>query len=224
MSNNAIIRTENLGKVYASGSATTEALRGITLEIPRESFSCVTGPSGSGKSTLLHLIGGLDRPTQGKVWVNALDLSQLSSSQLARIRSCTIGFVFQFFHLLPFLTVEENLQVAMMMKGAPINKQKEKAEPLLSLLNLLEKRRARPHELSGGQQQRVAIARALVNDPELLLLDEPTGNLDSRTAEEIFTYLQMIHKNGKTILMVTHNEKLAGKAENILTIHDGKLL
>ena len=160
----------------------------MSLEIGRGSFSCIIGPSGHGKSTLMHLIGGLDRPTEGRVYLDGTDLTTLSNSSLAELRAGKIGFVFQFFNLLGNLTAEENVEVAMMFSGVPEKKQAARARELLALVGLGEKLRAKPSELSGGQQQRVAIARALANDPEILLLDEPTGNLDSAAEAEVLRY------------------------------------
>lgn len=221
--NNAIITTKNLVKTYNTGKVKTHALRGVSLEIPRGSFSCIIGPSGHGKSTLLHLIGGLDKPTDGKVFVDGDDITILSNSKLAELRAKKIGFVFQFFNLLQNLTAEENVQAAMMFAKASGNGDKEKAKELLSLVGLEDKLKAKPRELSGGQRQRVAIARALANNPEILLMDEPTGNLDSESEAEVLDKIFAIHKEGKTIIIVTHNAELARKAEIIFEVHDGKL-
>lgn len=217
-----IIKTENLIKTY-NGKVKTHALRGITLEIPEGSFSCITGPSGHGKSTLMHLIGGLDRPTQGRVFIDGLDISQLSNSKLAELRVKRIGFVFQFFNLLQNLTALENVETAMMFSETKDKNHKEKARELLSLVGLSEKIKAKPSELSGGQQQRVAIARALANDPDILLMDEPTGNLDSESESEILDHISKLHKKGKTIVIVTHNSEIAKRAEIVYKIRDGRL-
>lgn len=218
-----IIITENLIKTYNTDKAKTYALRGISLEIPRGSFSCIIGPSGHGKSTLMHLIGGLDRPTEGHVFIDGADIAGLSNSELAKLRASKIGFVFQFFNLLPNLTAEENVETAMMFLKTDEKAQKEKAKGLLSLVGLSEKLRARPSELSGGQQQRVAIARALANDPEILLMDEPTGNLDSESETEVLNAIFKLHKEGKTVVIVTHNNEIAKMAEVVFEIKDGKL-
>lgn len=217
-----IIKTENLIKTY-NGKVKTHALRGITLEIPEGSFSCITGPSGHGKSTLMHLIGGLDRPTQGRVFIDGLDISQLSNSKLAELRVKRIGFVFQFFNLLQNLTALENVETAMMFSETKDKNHKEKARELLSLVGLSEKIKAKPSELSGGQQQRVAIARALANDPDILLMDEPTGNLDSESESEILDHISKLHKKGKTIVIVTHNSEIAKRAEIVYKIRDERL-
>ncbi|MBI3377364.1 MAG: ABC transporter ATP-binding protein [Nitrospirae bacterium] len=220
--NDMIIKTENLIKTYNSGKVKTSALKGISLEIPRGTFSCIIGPSGHGKSTLMHLLGGLDRPTDGRVFVEGMDITRLSNSKLADLRAEKIGFVFQFFNLLQNLTAEENVETAMMFSKNR-NKYKEKASGLLSLVGLSDKLDAKPSELSGGQQQRVAIARALANDPDILLMDEPTGNLDSESETEVIGHISELHKKGKTIVIVTHNGEIAKKAEMVFNIRDGKL-
>ena len=222
--NDTAIKTENLIKTYNTGKVKTHALRGVTLEVPRGSFSCITGPSGHGKSTLMHLMGGLDRPTEGRVLIDDLDITGLSNSALAELRAKKIGFIFQFFNLLRSLTAQENIEAAMMFSGATEKEQKEKAQELLLLLGLSEKLKAKPSELSGGQQQRVAIARALANDPEILLMDEPTGNLDSESESEVLEHIFKLHKEGKTIVIVTHNSEIAKKAEMIFEIRDGRVI
>lgn len=220
---NVIIKTENLVKVYSTGKVKTNALRGVSLEIPKGSFSCIIGPSGHGKSTLLHLIGGLDKPTQGKVLIDGVDITQFNNSRLAELRAKKIGFVFQFFNLLQNLSAGENVETALMFAKTPIKNQKEMARELLSLVGIADKFDAKPSELSGGQQQRVAIARALANDPEILLMDEPTGNLDSESEAEVLEQIFNIHKKGKTVVIVTHNGELAQKAEKVLVVRDGKI-
>lgn len=222
--NDAIIRTENVVKTYSSSKVKTHALRGVSVEIPRGSFACIIGPSGHGKSTLLHLVGGLDRPTEGNVFIDGINITGLSNSRLAELRASKIGFVFQFFNLLQNLTAEENVATAMMFAKTPEKKQKEKTKELLSLVGLSDKLKAKPSELSGGQQQRVAIARALANDPDILLMDEPTGNLDSESEAEILEQIFQVNKEGKTIVIVTHNSELAKKAGIVLEIRDGKLV
>jgi putative ABC transport system ATP-binding protein len=222
--NNPIIRTENLMKTYNTGKVKTHALRGVSLEIPKGSFSCIVGPSGHGKSTLMHLMGGLDRPTEGRVFIDELDITELSNSDLAELRAKKIGFIFQFFNLLRNLTAQENIEAAMMFsKNGNSKAHKEKAKELLSVVGLSEKLKSKPSELSGGQQQRVAIARALINDPEILLMDEPTGNLDSESEAEVLDHIFKLHKEGKTIVIVTHNKDIAQKAEKIIEIKDGRL-
>jgi len=220
---NIIIKTDNLVKTYGNSNVKTHALRGINLEIPQGSFSCIIGPSGHGKSTLLHLIGGLDKPTDGSVYIDGVNISGLRDNKLAELRGQKIGFVFQFFNLLHNLSAIENIQTAMMFTKTPLKIQKAKAEELLALVGLTDKANAKPAELSGGQQQRVSIARALANNPDILLMDEPTGNLDSQSESDILEHIFNIHKSGKTIVIVTHNTELAKKAELLFEIHDGSL-
>ncbi|HBR21935.1 MAG TPA: lipoprotein-releasing system ATP-binding protein LolD [Nitrospiraceae bacterium] len=221
--NDIIIKAEKLVKTYNTSKVKTHALRGVTLEIPRGTFSCITGPSGHGKSTLMHLIGGLDKPTEGRTFIEGTDIGGLSNSKLAELRAQKIGFVFQFFNLLQNLTAQENVETAMMFSKTPEKTQKEKAKELLSLVCLPDKLNAKPSELSGGQQQRVAIARALANDPEILLMDEPTGNLDSESEAEVLDAILKLHKEGKTVVIVTHNSEIAKMAEMVFEIKDGKL-
>lgn len=221
--NKTIVKTENLVKIYSNSKVKTHALKGVNLEITKGSFSCIIGPSGHGKSTLLHLIGGLDKPTDGSVFIDGINITGLNNSKLAELRAQKIGFVFQFFNLLQNLTALENIEIAMMFKKAPQKVQRAKAEELLALVGLTDKANAKPSELSGGQQQRVSIARALANDPDILLLDEPTGNLDSESEEEVLNHIFKIHKTGKTIVIVTHNNELAKKAEILFEVRNGKL-
>jgi putative ABC transport system ATP-binding protein len=221
--NNIIIRTEGLEKVYGKGIVKTHALNGVKIETPKGSFACVTGPSGHGKSTLLHLVGGLDKPTKGSVYVDNVDITKLNSGKLAELRTEKIGFVCQFFNLLQNLTALENIETAMMFGKVPPKSQREKAAELLDLVGLAERANHKPNELSGGQKQRVSIARALANDPDILLMDEPTGNLDSKSEEEVFKHIFEIHKTGKTIVIVTHNNELAANADIIFEVRDGKI-
>ncbi len=221
--NNDIIQTENIAKVYGRGPGATHALRGVSLAIPRGEFTCIVGPSGHGKSTLMHLLGGLDRPTSGTVAVEGVDLTRLPNSELARLRAGKIGFVFQFFNLLRHLTAAENVETAMMFGGLSEKEQETRARALLGRVGLADKADARPSELSGGQQQRVAIARALANDPEILMMDEPTGNLDSEAEAEILELLEGLREQGKTLVMVTHNNEIARRAGNLITVRDGRL-
>ena len=220
---NAIIRTESVSKHYATGDITTIALRDISLEIPKGSFTCIVGPSGHGKSTLMHLIGGLDRPTGGKVWLDGTEISSIDNSSLAKLRGVKVGFVFQFFNLLQGLTAQENIETAMMWAGVPEKKQASRSLELLAMVGLADKAGSKPSQLSGGQQQRIAIARALANEPEILLMDEPTGNLDSASEAEIMKILHVLHGQGKTIVIVTHNEDIARAAERIIHVKDGML-
>lgn len=221
--NDIIIKTENLVKIYSTSKVKTHALKGIDLKIPRGSFSCIIGPSGHGKSTLLHLIGGLDRPTEGSIFIDGTNITGLNNSQLANLRAKKIGFVFQFFNLLQNLTTLENIETAMMFSKVSQKEQRDKANELLALVGLLDKANAKPSELSGGQQQRISIARALANNPDILLMDEPTGNLDSESEAEVLDHIFNIHKKGKTIVIVTHNNELAKKAEILFEVRNGKL-
>ena len=221
--NKAIIKTENLVKVYDNSKVKTHALKGVNMEIPCGSFSCIIGPSGHGKSTLMHIIGALDKPSSGSVFIDGVNIAELSSGKLSELRAKKIGFVFQFFNLLQTLTALENIETAMMFGKASQKAQRAKAEELLDLVGLSDKANAKPSELSGGQQQRVSIARALANDPDILLMDEPTGNLDSEAEAEVLKHIFEIHKAGKTVIMVTHNNDLAKKSEKLFEIRDGKL-
>ena len=218
----AIIKTRELTKSYMSGDVTTDALRGVTLEIQKGSFTAIVGPSGHGKSTLMHLLGGLDRPTSGEVFLDGTDIGSLDNSELARLRGEKIGFVFQFFNLLQGLTAKENIEVAAMLAGVSEKEQSERAVRLLAQVGLSEKAESKPSQLSGGQQQRVAIARALANDPAILLMDEPTGNLDSAAEAEVMKILQDLHAAGKTVIIVTHNNEIAKKAQHVICVRDGR--
>ena len=219
----AIIKTRELTKSYTSGDVTTDALRGVTLEIQKGSFTAIVGPSGHGKSTLMHLLGGLDRPTSGEVFLDGTDIGSLDNSELAQLRGEKIGFVFQFFNLLQGLTAKENIEVAAMLAGVSEKEQSERAVRLLAQVGLSEKAESKPSQLSGGQQQRVAIARALANDPSILLMDEPTGNLDSAAEAEVMKILQELHAAGKTVVIVTHNNEIAKKAQHVICVRDGRM-
>ncbi|GAB7025809.1 ABC transporter ATP-binding protein [Geotalea toluenoxydans] len=221
--NETIITAEKATKSYVTGSVTTHALRGVDFSIGKGSFTCIIGPSGHGKSTLMHLIGGLDRPNSGTITVAGKELNRLDNSSLARLRGEKIGFVFQFFNLLPGLTARENVETAMMLSGVPEKEQAPRALGLLSQVGLADKADARPNQLSGGQQQRVAIARALANDPEIILMDEPTGNLDSAAEAEVLEILFKLHRQGKTIVIVTHNSDIAARAQHIIRVKDGRI-
>lgn len=218
---NNIIRTEHAAKTYTTGEITTTALKDISLEIPQASFTCIVGPSGHGKSTLMHLIGGLDRPSDGKVYIGGIEISRITDNDLARLRAKRVGFVFQFFNLLQGLTAIENVEIAMMLAGVPDREQRVRAEELLYMVGLAEKADSKPSQLSGGQQQRVAIARALANDPDILLMDEPTGNLDSAAEAEVLNLLHTLHRQGKTVVIVTHSDEVAKRAERIIRVKDG---
>ena len=220
---NDIIRTERAAKRYSTGEVTTSALNDVSLNIPQGAFVCIVGPSGHGKSTLMHLIGGLVRPTDGTVHIGDVEISRIANSDLARLRGKRVGFVFQFFNLMQGLTAIENVEIAMMLAGVPEREQRNRAEKLLALVGLAEKGNAKPNQLSGGQQQRVAIARALANDPDILLMDEPTGNLDSVAEAEVLDLLQTLHREGKTVVIVTHSDEVAKRAEIVIRIKDGRV-
>ena len=219
--NDAIITTDNLSKSYRQGAVVTHALRGVSLAIPRGAFTCIVGPSGHGKSTLMHLLGGLDRPSGGSIRLDGTELTRLDGRALAALRARKVGFVFQFFNLLGSLTAVENVETAMMMTGLPAREQRRRALELLERVGLADRAGHRPFQLSGGQQQRVAIARALANNPPLLLMDEPTGNLDSTAEAEILAILRELHGQGTTVVLVTHSAEIAARAEQVIQVRDG---
>ncbi|ALU11836.1 macrolide ABC transporter ATP-binding protein [Ignicoccus islandicus DSM 13165] len=219
-----IITLDNVWKVYVIGKVEYPALRGVTLKVPKGSFLTILGPSGSGKSTLLHLMGALDTPTKGKVFIAGRDVSQLSERERARLRRDLIGFVFQHFFLIPRLSALENVELPMIAKGVPSSVRKRRALRLLTLVGLREKANKRPRELSGGEQQRVAIARALANDPEIILADEPTGNLDTKTAKGVMEMLLSLNvEMDKTVVIVTHNPEQTLYAHAVVRVRDGKI-
>lgn len=218
-----IIRTDRVVKRYRSGELETEALRGVSLEIPRGSFTCIVGPSGHGKSTLMHLIGGLDTPSAGQVYLDGTDISRLGADALAELRARRIGFVFQFFNLFQGLTAAENVECALMLAGVPARDHRVRARELLAQVGLEDRVDHRPAQLSGGQQQRVAIARALANAPDILLMDEPTGNLDSHAEAEVIDILMRLNRAGTTIVVVTHNEAIAARASQVIRVKDGMI-
>ncbi len=220
-----IIKLENVWKVYQLGKVEVPALRGVSLEITRGSFVSIMGPSGSGKSTLLNMVGCLDFPTKGKVFLEGKNISLLSENELAQLRGKTVGFVFQEFNLLPHLTAAENVMLPMIFQDTPLEKRKSKAEQLLDDVELEERVSHQPAELSGGERQRVAIARAFANDPEVVIADEPTGNLDSGTGKKIMEILKKFHrKEKKTIVVVTHDPMIADYSEQIVNIQDGQII
>jgi len=210
-------------KTYNGRGVPTTALRGVDLDIEAGSFVCIVGPSGHGKSTLLHLLGGLDRPSSGSVVVLGEHIERMSDAELARFRARRVGFVFQFFNLLKGLTVAENVELAMMFAGTPRREQSSRAAELLRSVGLEDKLHARANELSGGQMQRVAIARALANDPDALLMDEPTGNLDSASEAEVLAILDGLNAQGRTIVMVTHSPEIASRAGRVVEVRDGRI-
>lgn len=220
----AIAEIQNLCKVYKMGSNEVHALRNVDLSFERGEFISIMGPSGSGKSTLLNLLGCLDRPTSGEYLLGGKNVAKMNDDELSGIRSEMLGFVFQSFNLLAQLNVVENIEVPLFYQGVPAAQARAKAIELAEKVGLGGRCDHKPTELSGGQQQRVAIARALVNDPILILADEPTGNLDTKTGDEIMTMLQELHETGTTIVMVTHEDDVAMNAETVLTFRDGELV
>jgi len=220
-----MIRLEEVVKTYRQGSTPVPALAGVTLEIPDGEFLSVMGASGSGKSTMLHLIGGLDVPDSGSISVGGRELSRLSDDELTIFRRRNIGFIFQFFNLLPTLSAEENVALPLLLDGKPMREVRPRVESLLERVGLGHRKRHKPDELSGGEMQRVAIARALVIDPILLLADEPTGNLDSKTGEEILQLLkETAEQTDRTVVMVTHEARAAAYGERIITLKDGQIV
>ncbi|HEV2306626.1 MAG TPA: ABC transporter ATP-binding protein [Candidatus Acidoferrales bacterium] len=218
-----VICTEDLWKTYVMGSEQVHALRGISTEIRKGEYAAIMGPSGSGKSTLMNLIGCLDSPTKGYYWLAGRLVSELDDDDLAYIRNKEIGFVFQTFNLLPRATALHNVELPMIYNGTPAEERQERARNALKQVELGERMMHRPNELSGGQRQRVAIARALVNHPSILLADEPTGNLDSQTGEEIMALFARLHREGNTIILVTHEPDIARHAHRVIRLRDGKI-
>jgi putative ABC transport system ATP-binding protein len=219
-----MIELNGITKVYQTGNQKLEALRGISLMIKKGEFVSIMGPSGSGKSTLMNIIGCLDTPTAGEYVLDSDKVAGLTFDQLAAVRNRKIGFVFQNFNLLPYATAWENIELPMLFDGKTGRKRKERITELLNAVGLYDWRDHRPSELSGGQQQRISLARALANDPPILLADEPTGNLDSRSGEEIMAILVQLWKEGRTIVMVTHNDRIAAHSERIIRLFDGSVL
>jgi putative ABC transport system ATP-binding protein len=219
-----MIELREIKKIYRTGSQALEALRGISLKIDKGEFISIMGPSGSGKSTLMNIIGCLDTPTDGEYVLDGDRVAGLSFDQLAAVRNRKIGFVFQNFNLLPYANAWENIELPMLFDGKSAKKRKKRIIELLNAVGLYDWRDHRPSELSGGQQQRVALARALANDPPILLADEPTGNLDSRSGEEIIAILTELWKAGRTIVMVTHNDHIASYSQRVIRLFDGMVL
>ncbi len=218
-----IIKLVNLKRYYYVGSETVKALRGITLNIQKNEFVALMGPSGSGKSTLMNLIGCLDTPTAGEYWLNGKDVSKLDDNSLAEIRNKEIGFVFQTFNLLPRSTALDNVMLPLIYAGVNKTDRIRRATEVCEAVGLSDRITHKPNELSGGQRQRVAVARALVNNPSIILADEPTGNLDSKTSIEIMELIEQIHKDGNTIILVTHEEDIARHAHRIIRLRDGQI-
>ncbi|GAA0737808.1 ABC transporter ATP-binding protein [Clostridium oceanicum] len=217
-----ILRTEDLYKIYGKENNKVEALKKVNININRGEFIAIIGASGSGKSTLLHLLGGLDRPTKGKVFVDEEDIYKLNESNLSIFRRRKVGFIFQFFNLIPVLNVEENIELPVLLDNENIDK--EYVDEIINLLGLKERRKHLPSELSGGQQQRVAIARALANKPVIILADEPTGNLDSKSSREVIELLKISSKKyNQTLIVITHDIRIAKQADRVITIEDGSI-
>ena len=219
----ALIETVDLWKTYVMGTEEIHALRGVSLQIERGEYVAIMGPSGSGKSTLMNLIGCLDTPSKGSYLLNGKQVSQMNDNELARIRNEEIGFVFQTFNLLPRATALHNVELPLVYAGVPAKDREARAKTALEKVELGQRMTHRPNELSGGQRQRVAIARALVNNPSILLADEPTGNLDSKTGAEIMALFERLHKAGNTIVLVTHEADVAAFADRTVQIRDGKV-
>jgi len=220
---NAIVEAIDLKKTYMLGKIPVEALRGVNLKVESGDFLAILGPSGSGKSTMLNLIGALDKPTAGTLLIDGVDVSTLGDNQLSDLRR-RVGFVFQFFNLIPRFTARDNVELSLSIAGAGKSERKKRAEELLETVGLKDRINHKPTELSGGQQQRVAIARALANNPRFLLLDEPTGNIDSRTADEIMRLVKKLNEEkGVTIIMVTHDQHLAREAKRTVIMFDGEI-
>lgn len=218
-----ILKVENLTKTYGSGENLVHAVNDVSFSVEKGEFVAIVGASGSGKSTLLHLIGGVDRPTSGKIFVDGNDISKMNDDKLAVFRRRQVGIVYQFYNLIPILTVEENITLPCDLDGRGVDR--ERLEMILDSFGLRARRKHLPNQLSGGQQQRTSIARALINNPSLVLADEPTGNLDSKSSEEVMSILKMCNQSyGQTVIMITHNLDIAKQADRIITISDGKIV
>jgi len=222
-SNNIVILAHDLWKTYDMGAMKVNALCGISFSMRRGEYAAIMGPSGSGKSTLMNLIGCLDTPTGGQYWLNNRLVSELTDDELAHIRNKEIGFVFQTFNLLPRATAFHNVELPLIYNGTPPEERLERAQEVLRMVELGDRMHHRPSELSGGQRQRVAVARALINHPSIILADEPTGNLDSATGDEIMNLFDRLHQSGNTIVLVTHEHDIAARAHRIIHIRDGKI-
>lgn len=217
-----ILRVENLKKYYGEGNSQVRALDDISFSIDKGQFVAIVGASGSGKSTLLHLIGGLDTPTEGKVFINDIDIYKQNETGLSIFRRRNIGFIFQFFNLMPILDVEENISLPALLDSEKVDK--KYLDEIISMIGLEDRRKHIPSELSGGQQQRVSIARALINKPSIVLADEPTGNLDSKNSKEVIELLKVTaRKYNQTLILITHDSKVAEQADRVITISDGKI-
>ncbi|OAI13790.1 MULTISPECIES: ABC transporter ATP-binding protein [Methylomonas] len=219
-----MIRLSGIGRQFQVGEQTVQALRGIDLHVARGDYLSVMGPSGSGKSTLLNIIALLDQPSAGSYWLNGRDVTQLSDDELARTRRDNIGFVFQFFHLIPRLTAAENVEMPMILAGIPAKQRRERVGEALASVSLADRAEHRPNQLSGGQLQRIAIARAMIMQPAILLADEPTGNLDSQSGLEIVELLENLNRRGVTLMVITHDPNLGARAGRQVRIVDGALV
>lgn len=217
-----ILKIENLSKVYGKGETAVKALDNVSFSVNKGEFVAIIGPSGSGKSTLLHLLGGVDRPTSGKVYVDHTDIYDLNETQLAIFRRRQIGLIYQFYNLIPILKVEENITLPLLLDQQKVDKKQLK--DIVATLNLSDRLSYLPNQLSGGQQQRVSIGRALINNPAIMLADEPTGNLDSKNSNEIIHLLKMFNKTyNQTLLVITHDERIALQADRVIAIEDGRI-
>lgn len=223
MSKPPVIITQNICKRYLMGETIIDALCDVSLTIRKNEYVALMGPSGSGKSTLMNILGCLDTPTSGSYLLNGKEVSQMSDDELAYIRNKEIGFVFQTFNLLPRLTALENVEMPLIYAGIRSSQRKARSEAVMELVGLKDRMHHKPNQLSGGQRQRVAIARALVNEPSIILADEPTGNLDTKTSDEIMSIFDEIHRNGNTVILVTHEEDIARHAKRIIRLRDGSI-
>ena len=218
-----VVEVVNLRKVYRMNGVETYALNGIDLKVRRGEFLAIVGPSGSGKSTLLNMLGALDRPTEGKVIIDGIDITALSDAKRAELRNMKIGFVFQSYNLIQRINVINNVELPLLLRGIPPNVRRDKAMHMLREVGLSHKYKNKPNQLSGGEQQRVAIARALITDPSIILADEPTGNLDSKTGKAIIDLFKQLNRKGRTIIVVTHNMEVAYETDRIVYIRDGRV-
>ena len=218
-----ILKVENLNKIYGKGENEGKAVNNISFSLEKGEFVAIVGASGSGKSTLLHLLGGVDRPTSGRVFIDGQDIYKLNDEQLAIFRRRQVGLIYQFYNLIPILNVEENITLPCNLDGKEVKQ--EKLDEMLKTLKLENRRKHLPNELSGGQQQRVSIGRAIINNPAIMLADEPTGNLDSKASEEIISLLRLSNKKyNQTVIVITHDEKIALEADRVITIDDGRII
>lgn len=221
----SVIKVKKISKKFVNNDKETKVLDNISLEIEKGEFVSLMGASGSGKSTLLYLIGGLDKPTEGEIYINSKDINKMKEKNLAELRRKDMGFVFQFYNLVQNLSVEENIMLPVIMDGKKEKDYIERLNKILRIIGLEDKRKSLPSELSGGQQQRVSIGRAIINNPAIMLADEPTGNLDSKASEEIISLLRLSNKKyNQTVIIITHDEKIALEADRVITIDDGKII